>query len=97
MEATGAATHGGNTESLAAHDAGEERRGWRRHIIRGRSGIYNISGGGQPAQDVIRVRNAATRTARETLRRQEANNLPTYAQRYPFRRGCVHCGEYYQK
>ena len=58
VEATSGASHaaGGSTGTLAALGAGEERRGKRRHSSRGRSGLHTVRGGGQPAQDVVRVR-----------------------------------------
>jgi hypothetical protein len=48
----------GSTGTLAAHGAGEERRGKRRHHIRGRSGLNTVRGGGQPGEDVVRVSGA---------------------------------------
>jgi hypothetical protein len=46
-----------STWTLAAHGAGEERRGKRRHPSRGISGLLTVSGGGQAAEDVVRVSN----------------------------------------
>jgi hypothetical protein len=56
MEATSGASRAarGDTETLSAHGAGEERQGMRKHPGRRRSG-YHIIGGGQPAQYVVRV------------------------------------------
>jgi hypothetical protein len=45
----------GSTGTLAAHGAGEECRGWRRHPSRGRIGLHTVCGGAQTAQDVVRV------------------------------------------
>jgi hypothetical protein len=41
--------------TLAARGAFEEHRCWRRHPNIGRSGLHNVRGGGQPAQDVVRL------------------------------------------
>ena len=75
VEATSGASRAarGSTGTLAAHGAGEERRGRRRHPSRGRSGLHAVCAGGQTAQDVVRVSNVDG----ETFRRQAANNLPT--------------------
>jgi hypothetical protein len=81
LEATSGALRAarGTAEKLAAHSAGEERCGTKRHRNRGRSGIHIVyDNGGHSAQDVVRGSTRATWTARETLRRHEANNLPTY-------------------
>jgi hypothetical protein len=57
VEATSGGSHAarGSTGTLAFHGAGEERRGRRRHPTRGRSGLHTVCGGGQTAQDVVRV------------------------------------------
>jgi hypothetical protein len=39
------------------HGAGKEHRGKRRHPNRGRSGLHTVCGGGQTAQDVVRMTN----------------------------------------
>jgi hypothetical protein len=59
VEATSGASRAAqeSTGTLAAHGAGEERRSKRRHPNRGRSGLRTIRGGGQTAQDVVRVSN----------------------------------------
>jgi hypothetical protein len=57
------------------HNAGEKRRGRRRHPNRGRSDLHTVYGCGQTPQDVVRVSNMDGE--RETSRRQEANNLHT--------------------
>jgi hypothetical protein len=78
VEATSGASRAarGSTGTLAVHGAGEERRSMRRHPSRGRSGLLHpVCGGGQTAQDFVRV---TTWTARATFRRHEANNLPIY-------------------
>jgi hypothetical protein len=57
VEATSGASRAarGSTGTLAAHSAGEERRGMSRHLSQGRGGLHTIRGGGQTAQDVVRV------------------------------------------
>jgi hypothetical protein len=58
LEATSGAsrTARGRTGTLAAHGAGEDRRGMRRHPSRGRSGLRTMCGG-QTAQDAVRLSN----------------------------------------
>jgi hypothetical protein len=59
VEATSGASRAarGSTGTLAAHGAGKERRGKRRHPSRGRSGPRAVRSGVQTTQDVVRVSN----------------------------------------
>jgi hypothetical protein len=66
----------GSTGTLAVHGAGEARIGMRMHPNRGRSGLHTVRGGGQFAQDVIRMSDMDVE--RNLSRRLEADNLPTY-------------------
>jgi hypothetical protein len=73
----------GSTGTLEAHGAGEERRGKRRHFIRGRRGLRTIYGGGQSAQDVVRV---SIMDGERDLSALEGQQL---AHNHPFRGGCL--------
>jgi hypothetical protein len=86
MEATSGASRAarGSTGTLAAHVAGEERCGMRRHPNRGRSGLHIVYGGGQPAQDVVRVSDM------EGERHLSALGGQQLAHMYPSRGGCMH-------
>jgi hypothetical protein len=81
VEATSGASRAarGSTGTLAAHGRGEERRGMRRHPSRGQSGLHIVCGGvsARESNMDMTLSALATWTARETFRRQEANDLPT--------------------
>jgi hypothetical protein len=67
----------GSSGTLAAHGAGEERRGKRRHPNGGRGGLHTVCGGRQTAQAVVRVSNVDNERDLSAPVGQEANNLPT--------------------
>jgi hypothetical protein len=68
--------------NLAAHSAGEVRRGRRRHPSRGRSGLHTVFGGGQTAQDFVRVSNMDGERDLSMLGGQQLAHM------HPFRGGC---------
>jgi hypothetical protein len=63
--------------------AGDERRGRRRHPNRGRSGLHTVCGGGQTAQDVVRVSNMDGERDLSAPRGQQLAHMR------PFRCGCL--------
>jgi hypothetical protein len=83
VEATSGASRAarGSTGTLAAHGAGEERRGLRRHPNRGRNGLHAVYGGRQTAQDVVRVSNMDGERDLSTLGGQQLADM------HPFRGG----------
>jgi hypothetical protein len=85
VEATSGASRAarGVTGTLAAHGAGEERRGRRRHPNRGRSGLHAVRGGGQTAQDIVRVSNTDGERDLSTPRGQQLAHM------HPLRGGCL--------
>jgi hypothetical protein len=85
VEATSRASRDprGSTETLAAHGAGEERRGMSGHPNRGRSGLPTVCGSGQTAQDVVRVSNMDGERDHSTPRGQPLAHMP------PFKGSCL--------
>jgi hypothetical protein len=79
VEATSGASRAarGRTGTLAAHGAGEERRGMRRYPGRGRSGLHAVRSGGQIAQDVVRVNNMDGERDRSTPGGQQLAHMHT--------------------
>jgi hypothetical protein len=73
----------GGTGTLAAHGAGEERRGMRRHPSRGRSGLHTVRGGGRTTKDFVRVSNM------DGERDLSALGGHQLAHMHPFRGGCL--------
>jgi hypothetical protein len=73
----------GSTGTLAAHGAVVERRDRRRHSSRGRNGLHTVCGGGQIAQDVVRVSNMDRERDLSALGGQQ---LP---HKHLFRGGCM--------
>jgi hypothetical protein len=73
----------GSTGTLAAHRAGEERRGRRRHPSRGRSGLHFVCGGGQTPQDGVHVSNMDGEGDLSTSGGQQLAHM------HPFRGDCL--------
>jgi hypothetical protein len=85
VEATSGASRAAprSTGTLAAHGACEERRGKRRHPSRGRSGLHTVYGGGQTAQDIVRVSNMDGERDLSAPRGQQLAHM------HSFRGGCL--------
>jgi hypothetical protein len=65
------------------HGAGKEHRGKRRHPNRGRSCLHTVCGGGQTAQDVVRMTNMDGEWDLSAPGGQQLAHM------HPFRGGCL--------
>jgi hypothetical protein len=62
-----------------------KRRGRRRNLSRGRSGLHTVRSGGQPAQDVVRVSDMYGKRNISTIGGQQLAHM------HPLRGGCMPC------